>query len=351
MGSIGIIARRRKDGTVQYGYAGNGAYYSRMGNMLMQWYNEPRMAAYLFSLGQLSCLDMPLSEKGYPGGTAYNVNTPTGEPHWESNTERSIFSQIAFIDHGYFYETECCQWFHVSNGPFRLKAPLKLIANNLDEDLREDGYLESLERLAIDYILNEYPTTDPEFRNLLAVHDLDGLRKDLSGSQPMEALFDNHMEIYEYLDDFIVALPDDECRNVAGFLVRKRESPRLETINWPGHPVLKKEEYTNPSIELEAADRVAEMLEDLMRAGTGTAEDLEKYVGPWFARLFIRENSGPWEFWMSSSSKGHVRLIEENAGRLCRENPEFREAYGAALARGRKSFFNYMRDEADTWQP
>lgn len=40
MGSIGIIARRLKDGYVQYGWSGNGGYCSDTGLRILMWYNN-----------------------------------------------------------------------------------------------------------------------------------------------------------------------------------------------------------------------------------------------------------------------------------------------------------------------
>ena len=52
MGDISIIARRLGDGHVQYGWSGNGGYYSMVGARLLDWYQDPKDVEYLFSLGQ-----------------------------------------------------------------------------------------------------------------------------------------------------------------------------------------------------------------------------------------------------------------------------------------------------------
>ena len=42
MGDISIIARRLGDGHVQYGWSGNGGYYSMVGARLLDWYQDPK---------------------------------------------------------------------------------------------------------------------------------------------------------------------------------------------------------------------------------------------------------------------------------------------------------------------
>ena len=56
MGDISIIARRLKDGHVQYGWSGNGGYYKTVGLAIEKWYTTPEMVEYLFGLGQLRLL-------------------------------------------------------------------------------------------------------------------------------------------------------------------------------------------------------------------------------------------------------------------------------------------------------
>lgn len=90
MGDISIIARRLTPELVQYGWSGNGGYFKTVGQLLLEEYNTPERVKYLFSLGQLSGLYLPYSEK-----TTYWLKTPpTGQPHWVDDTERRIFSRI-----------------------------------------------------------------------------------------------------------------------------------------------------------------------------------------------------------------------------------------------------------------
>ena len=50
MGDTSIIARRLKNGHVQYGWSGNGGYFKNIGNRLLWWYQSPKDVEYLFSL-------------------------------------------------------------------------------------------------------------------------------------------------------------------------------------------------------------------------------------------------------------------------------------------------------------
>ena len=63
MGDTSMIARRLKDGRVQYGWSGNGGTFPYVGLRLLTWYDTPDMVEYLFSLGQLRHLDEPYSER------------------------------------------------------------------------------------------------------------------------------------------------------------------------------------------------------------------------------------------------------------------------------------------------
>ena len=54
MADISIIARRLKNGNVEYGWSGNGGYYSSVGIRLLAWYDNPADVDYLFGLGQTS---------------------------------------------------------------------------------------------------------------------------------------------------------------------------------------------------------------------------------------------------------------------------------------------------------
>ena len=47
MGDASIIARLLANGHVQYGWSGNGGYFSMVGIRLLLWYQEPKNVEYL----------------------------------------------------------------------------------------------------------------------------------------------------------------------------------------------------------------------------------------------------------------------------------------------------------------
>ena len=125
MGDTSIIARRLKNGHVQYGWSGNGGYFKNVGNRLLWWYQSPKDVEYLFSLGETALIGQIGSENGGYGW--FDTHSPTGEPFSIGNTEREIFSELAFIDYGYFYDIDH-RWYYVIPGPFRIKIPLQLLS-------------------------------------------------------------------------------------------------------------------------------------------------------------------------------------------------------------------------------
>ena len=64
MGDVSIIARRLTNGMIQYGWSGNGGYFSNTGARLLTWYNEKdeTIIDALFALGQLRLIGKPGSE-------------------------------------------------------------------------------------------------------------------------------------------------------------------------------------------------------------------------------------------------------------------------------------------------
>jgi len=233
MGSISIIARRLQDGHVQYGYSGNGGYFQLLGNRLLQWYQDPEMIEYLFGLGQLSLLEKPGSEIRGSAGLLQSHQL-TGRPHYLGTSERQIFSQIAFIDFGYFYDLDNT-WYYVIPGPFRIKMPLTLVSNNLDEDGTEFTFLKKVEIQLVQYIFNEYLKDNPhfaEYLNSLALDVTDIQRALLQAKHPIHALFDNFHGVFKYFDDWVLVTTNDDCTKQTGFKIHKKADKHLETIKW-----------------------------------------------------------------------------------------------------------------------
>ena len=330
MGDVSIIARRRRDGTVQYGWSGNGGYFINVGQTLILWYDDPFMVDYLFGLGQVSMLREPLSEMC----NGFFKTSPTGQPHWEDRTERYVFSRIAFVDYGYFYDTDN-HWYYIVPEPFRIKIPLEMVSENLDERGYEFDFLNTVSRRVIDYVMYEYPKMDSEFAVLLERYDMEELRRTLDTEFPLYELFEHYREIYEYFDDWVVIVPGEDGREIAGVLMRRREDPRTETINWPGHPNLAQMDYMNPVIQACAFSYVAGWLEFCLNHD-GTGEDCGdgRTVPSWFIDQF-RSVMG---------DRGKERaLFEDNYLRLCAESERFNKMYKKGCVSGREDFYDFMK--------
>lgn len=229
MGDVSVIARRLSDQYVQHGWSGNGGYFKTVGARLLDAYNTPDMVEYLFGLGQLRHLWKPHSEAQASG----ICTVPSGMPHWVSPSERWMFSRIAFIDYGYFYDSDQT-WYYVKPGPFRLKLPLTLIAENLDERSLEFSFLRKVERLALDEIFSgRYAEClrsggfDPE--ELRKIHE-----SLIQEEQPLYTLWDRHRPLFDCFDDWVLIRADESGASVGDILLRPKEEPHRETIFWRG---------------------------------------------------------------------------------------------------------------------
>ncbi len=117
MGNISIMARRFSDGHVQYGWSGNGGYFSFTGAHLLEWYQNSDAVEYLFGLGQTACVGRVGSENG--GCSIMETNAPTGRPFWLGDTDLEIFSKINWIDYGYFYDLDH-KWYYIIPDAFEV---------------------------------------------------------------------------------------------------------------------------------------------------------------------------------------------------------------------------------------
>ncbi len=238
MGDVSIIARRIPGGYVQYGWSGNGGYCKNVGYRLLLWYTEPEMVEQLFELGQTTLIGKPGSEKG--GEKWHLTHRLTGEPFWLAKTERSIFSKIAFIDYGYFYDSDNI-WYYVIPGPFRIKIPLEHIADNVDEKNFEFDYCDEIEKQLITYIFGEFLDASDDFLRFLSDNisfkddsfseTISEIKNDiLSNKYPIhEGLFNKYRKIFNYFDDWVVVVPTESGLQ---FKMRKKSDEHIETIEW-----------------------------------------------------------------------------------------------------------------------
>ena len=233
MGDISIIARRLADGHVQYGWSGNGGYYRSVGLRLLMWYQKPENVEYLFELGQTRLIGKPGSEKG--GGNWFETHGLTGEAFWLGRTERSIFSKIMFIDYGYFYDLDY-KWYYFKPGPFRIKIPLELIENNLDDEGYEFNYIRNVEKEIAKFIFNEYMMQDIAFAKFLCEegYNAQQVLEDITGKdrRALYVLYDKYRKIHDYFDDWILVKANSNYTKIDQIIMRKKENAHIETCEW-----------------------------------------------------------------------------------------------------------------------
>ncbi|MDY5987248.1 hypothetical protein [Sporofaciens sp. SGI.106] len=233
MGDISIIARRLPDGQVQYGWSGNGGYYCMVGARLLEWYQNPKDVEYLFGLGQTQLIGRVGSENG--GFNWFESHAPIGRAFWVDTTERMIFSKIAFVDYGYFYDLDH-KWYYVVPGPFRIKIPLELINNNVDDRCYEFDYLKKLNGDVASFIFKEYRESNLDFKTFMNENDydseiiLDAISED--GIPSLYSLYDKYRKIYEYFDNWILVRTNDDYTDITEIVMQKKEDVHVETCMW-----------------------------------------------------------------------------------------------------------------------
>lgn len=232
MGDISIIARRLPDKSIEYGWSGNGGYFRSVGYLALT-YQDDEDVERLFELGELRNLGIPGSEHfhGYGWSTV-----PADYPMNRDASERWMFSKIAFIDYGYFRELDG-EWYYVIPGPFRVKIPLFLIRNNLDDDAFEFAYLSTVEQKIGEFIFNEYLDIDSVFRAYLSdlSVNVEKVKKAiLDSDDPLYELYEHYKNIFNYFDDWIVVDCDENYQKITNIYMNPKapETERMETCDW-----------------------------------------------------------------------------------------------------------------------
>ncbi len=232
MGDISIIARRLENGDVQYGWSGNGGYFEWVGKRLLSWYQNPEDVEYLFGLGQTRLIGKKGSEHG--GCHWLETHDLTGERFWLSNTERSIFSKIAFIDYGYFYDLDH-KWYYVVPGPFRIKIPLEMIAYNLNEEGYEFDFLQEIEDKALRSLFSNYNEMNSEFVEYMeetcCIKEIEE-NICIGGRLSVREFYRKYKQMYDYFDDWILVKANADSTEIVDIVIRKKEEKHIETCEW-----------------------------------------------------------------------------------------------------------------------
>lgn len=240
MGDVSIIARRLQDGTIQYGWAGNGGTLDTRGEIIDTYYDTPELVDYLFSLGQLELIAAPHSEES----DFWYRNRPTGAPHWIVDSENEIYDRIMFLDYIYFYETSEDKWYFVYPRVFACKVPLSWCVDYMESYKPEVGSTDQhqcLCKISHDCAFHvcEMYEEDEQFKLYCTRRGIDDklvreLMDTIDGlyGNDDDALFkikDNRVfsVMCNYFDDWMVYDP-----SAGKFLTHCKTDQHIETINW-----------------------------------------------------------------------------------------------------------------------
>ncbi len=233
MGDVSIIARRLEDGHVQYGWSGNGGYFKSVGARLLLWYQEQEDVEYLFGLGQTRLIGKPGSEHG--GAPFMQTHSLTGEGFWLDRTEQRIFSKIAFVDYGYFFDLDH-KWYYIIPVPFSIKIPLALVAHHLNDRGYEFDYLSSVQNDVLVYILGEYREQDVEFADFLDQEGycIEEVKENIgqNGLLSVHEFYRQYKKIYDYFDAWVLIKANEENTENTDIIVKKKTEEHIETCEW-----------------------------------------------------------------------------------------------------------------------
>lgn len=232
MGDVSIIARRLENGDVEYGWSGNGGYCKNVGFRLLSWYVNKDDVDYLFSLGQTRLIGRKGSEfGGYP---MIESHFPTGEAFDRGSSERYIFSRIAVIDFGYFYDMDE-RWYYVVPGPFRIKIPLDMVVKNLDEENFEQAFIQNVEKEIITFICMGYRMRDEKFAGLVEDDGVpvEQIIRDAESSRwPITEFYDRHRKLFDYFDDWVLIKSNKDGTEISEIVLKPKKEKHIETIYW-----------------------------------------------------------------------------------------------------------------------
>lgn len=219
---MSAIARRIKDGTVEFGRSGDGGYFRDTGSRLFRWYQDPEAVDYLFGLGQT--MQIGAVGRVHDQKDLENSNLPTVEKFMKADTEQAIFDELPCIKHVYFYDLDN-EWYYVVPGSFKIKIPLRFLEGKI-----ESKVVDAVSLLICKYMFTEYRDKDHLFSELLDWEDCK--LGPISARNPIGYLRNNYYSVYDYFDKWVVIKCDNEYKSVADILMRKKTKDHEETYLW-----------------------------------------------------------------------------------------------------------------------
>lgn len=163
-----------------------------------------------------------------------------GTPHELGTTEREIFSKIAFVDYGYFYDLDG-KWYYIDPGPLRIKMPLELVDHHLNQNGDEFDFTYSVVSRVGQTILGRWYEDDPDFHSYLDEHGIDAVivkqfydrfGGDEPGWRVMLDLDRSHPSVLQYFDPWVLIRSDADYQEITEIVLSKWEDPHVETIHW-----------------------------------------------------------------------------------------------------------------------
>lgn len=140
-----------------------------------------------------------------------------------------------FVDYGYFYDIDH-KWYYIIPGPFRIKMPLELIKNRLDEEDHEFDFRDEVGAKVASFILQDYQKYDSAFADFLKNKGYDEettLEKISEDGLPSNyKLFERYPSIYKYFDDWVLIKTNADNTEISEIIVKKRSKIHVETCNW-----------------------------------------------------------------------------------------------------------------------
>ena len=143
--------------------------------------------------------------------------------------------KVVEIDYGYFYDLDH-KWYYIIPGPFRIKMPLELIDQNVDEQNYEFDFCKKVQDKILRYILGDYREKNSEFAEFL---DKEGycvadILENISenGLLSVMEFYHKYRTIFDYFDDWILIKTNEENTEITDIVMKKMSENHIETCEW-----------------------------------------------------------------------------------------------------------------------